>query len=297
MELGPQSHTYPDTFPKPLLQFIQNCTTYIGNLAPFKQYIIWRYTIGSASINTRLIFGKLSDNSKYWCYLFFKYANNTFGNDTSYLTKYFKKYSMYFSDPESFNKLATEKQIEDILNLYTGELYGIIVSGPRPKKAIQVFKVASKYPGLPDPLDFQEASVPQVPFNSTTIDPHFNFALFVSKETLGDGKIGCCLFDIVIPKGVPCLYIPKEYHAYPWENEVLLPPNSIFNIKSAMLSTLNYVFPDDINIVKVQNPQDIVMGPVYEVDTYKPCKYQSCMVRKKPFYTFLTMLSGPFTTK
>ncbi len=291
MELGPQSHTYPDTFPKPLIQFIQNCTEYIAYLTPFNQYVVWRYTIGSASINTRLIFGELSDNSKYWCFLFFKYANNTFGDGTSYVPKAFKKYNIYFSDPTSFNGLATTAQIEDIIDKYTKLLQAIITNSPTPKKDIQVFKVAGKYPGLPEPDSFQPASVIQIPFNSTTIDPHFNFALFTNKDTLGDGKIGCCLFDITIPAGFPCMYIPKEFHAYPWENEILLPRSSVFNIEKVVLGSLNYVFPDDVNIVKVQDPKNIVMGPVYEIDTYNPCKGSQCIVRNNPFYTYITVLS------
>src|ERR1700761_7402559 len=75
---GPDSEL-PYNVPVPLRKFMLKCTKYIGKLSLFEQYTIWRYTIGSASINTFLIFSKISNikNTLYWCYLFFLYWKNT----------------------------------------------------------------------------------------------------------------------------------------------------------------------------------------------------------------------------
>src|SRR4030095_6164857 len=66
------------TLSKPLLKFMQDCTNYFCTLIPFDQYVIWRYTIGSATINNNLIFGLAGEHAKYWCYLFFLYFYNTY---------------------------------------------------------------------------------------------------------------------------------------------------------------------------------------------------------------------------
>src|SRR5437867_3152472 len=89
--LGPRYSQQKDyIFPKTLLDFMLKCTNYISSLSLFGQYCIWRYTIGSASINKYLIFNGIGgpsgndtstiSNAIYWTQLFFKYHNNTFGS-------------------------------------------------------------------------------------------------------------------------------------------------------------------------------------------------------------------------
>jgi len=77
MKLGPQSskdYIISDS----LRIHMQNCEAYVSSkLSSFDRYLIWRYTIGSASVNSFLITGKLSDNTVYWTYLFFQYWDNT----------------------------------------------------------------------------------------------------------------------------------------------------------------------------------------------------------------------------
>ena len=75
---GPdQTETY--IYKQSLLQLINDSVRYVGGLSNFDRYCVWRYTIGSASVNSQLIFDKTSDNAPFWTYLFFKYYKNTYG--------------------------------------------------------------------------------------------------------------------------------------------------------------------------------------------------------------------------
>ncbi len=294
MDFGPLSHA-THNYSGNLLKFMQDCTSYVGNLHFFDKYCLWRYTIGSASINSFLIFKDIGQNSKYWCYLFFLYFNNTFGiisDDVhSVIPRVWNKYKKYLDNPSSFLKEGTNKEVIDIIKSYIRTIDYIIGDAPRPKGDIEVYKVASQYPGLPNPKDFKPATVKQMPFNSTTVDPHFSFAVFISQEVLQNNDIGCCFFRIHIKKGQPCLYIPKEYHAWPFENEIILPQGINFNIKSVSIDEMNYVDPTMTNIIMTQDKNNIIMGPVYDIEQFKPCKGENCVIKSKKFYAFDTTLS------
>jgi hypothetical protein len=275
---------------QPLIKFIQQCTKYFGRLIPFDQYVVWRYTIGSATINHYLIFKELGENAQYWCYLFILYFKNTFNHASVPLA--FQKYKHYFDDPQLFLNRVSTKGIEDIINLYINRLQTIIQNAPKPKENITVYKVSCYYPELPQPQDlFVPKQIIQLPFNSTTINPNLNFATFIKSDQLRDAGPGCCFFQIKIPAGVSCLYIPKEFHAYPFENEILLPHQTTFNIKSINVNTFHFIDVDTMNIVDVQEDKDnVIMGPVFEVDMYNPCHGQ-CVIEDKPFYVYQTVLS------
>jgi len=297
-DLGPSSNAPSEYGTKYLLHYMQQCTEYVSNLPPFHQYCVWRYTIGSASINSLLIFNKVPENGKFWCYLFFQYFYNTF-NHKGLMTKPIfastgirgplVKFVKYFKNPALFMEEATEEMVGYVLAQYIKILTNIINKAPSPSKTISVFKVASKYPGLPDGVGTYKESVDvlQLPFNSTTIDPHFNFGIFVPSTTLASPGIGCCLFKINLSPSCKCLYIPQEFHAYPFENEVLLPPQTVFRISSADVINLKYVDVSTVNVTPVQKKGEIVMGPVYEVETYAPCKNgRPCVTGTKPFHTY-----------
>ena len=291
-DFGPESDiSY--TLPESLLSFIRTSTSYIGKLSLFDKYIVWRYTIGSAAINYNLIFGKPNVNGKYWCFLFFLYFYNTYLSPKAsekrsiIIPVEFINYDKYFLNPKIFLKEATEDEVVHIINMYTGRLQLIINKCPTPKKEIIVYKVSSKYPGIPENLENGNVGILQLPFNSTTIDPHFNFAPFVT-ETEGEG---CCFFRIHIPKGAHCLYIPKEFHAYPFENEVLLPNGITFEVFDIYTSTYNYIPTSSVNIDLLQDVKDIVIGPVYEIRGYNGCKGTTsvdkhCKVESKKFKVF-----------
>lgn len=293
-ELGPGS---PASYiiSKSLQKFIQDSIVYIGQLNPFERFCIWRYTIGSASINSRLIFGYNSENATYWVYLFFKYWNNTFQdniqNEAKFIPKTFKTYIDFFINPEAYNKaqIIMKRAVADkIIISYIDLLQRILLDGPVVKrdKGFTVYKSASKYPGLPDTkLElFIETSVKQIPFNSTTISSHFNFAPFISPTAES------VLFEIFIPRGSrPGLYVPSDLHAYSFEHEIILPFGCTFDIKDIIKGTLDYIDPKEVNIIKLQDPMDIRMGTVYMIDEYKPCLNMSgCLIRKRPFDIFIT---------
>lgn len=76
MSVGPGSRIQLQITPA-LSDLILLHNQYQANLSIFDQYIIWRYTIGSGSINRRLI-GLPGTNVNQWTYQFFKYYNVKF---------------------------------------------------------------------------------------------------------------------------------------------------------------------------------------------------------------------------
>jgi hypothetical protein len=285
--VGPGCHLDRHLSPA-LIQFMQDCTTYYCTLIPFDQYVVWRYTIGSATINQYLILNQLGENTKYWCHLFLLYFKNTFHNKAG-VPLIFQKYQHYFDHPELFNQQVTTQELQDIVFLYSQRLQNIIQNAPKPKEDIAVYKVSCYYPELPDYNDFHPKKIVQQPFNSTTINPHLNFATFIDQQQL-QVDIGCCFFQIIIPKGFSCLYIPKEFHAYPFENEILLPHHITFDIKNVSTKNFHFINVDTINLVDLQkNKQSVTMGPVFDIDLYEPC-VGPCQIHNQPFYVYQTLL-------
>lgn len=293
--IGPRSNL-PYTLPIPLRKFITNCTKYMASLSLFERYLVWRYTIGSASINGALISsGKVTNmkNATYWCYQFFFFWKNTATDGGATISSTFAKYGKYFKNPASFLNLSgsdAATAVSAIIQLYAQALQKIILAGPPVKgdDGFHVYKVAGDYPGLPQSPSDVPKTVKQMPFNSTTINPHFNFAFFVKEEANGN------VFDIHIPVGSHVLYIPSEYHAYPFEREIILPFGCQFTVKSVYTGKLDYIDPKTHNIVTLQNPPtSIMMGPVYELNDYEPCIGGSCLIKRKNFKTFLAEYVAP----
>lgn len=277
------------TYNQSLNKFIDDCTKYVGGLGAFGKYCVWRYTIGSASVNSFLIFGKIGSNAGYWTYLTFLYYYNTYisAKFKATLPKAFSKWKEYFSDPSKFTKLSRLDQdnvASEFIPRYIVYLQGIIKKAPKTPGEFHVFKVASKYPQLPSLGSSLPSNVAQLPFNSTTISPYFNFAPFISPSS------DCCFFDITVPKGSTCLYIPEEYHAYPFEMEILLPRDCIFHIERIYNGRLNFISPDAVNMVRVQPEKKEVMGAVFEINRYFPCKIGGCTSMTKTFNIYDTVL-------
>lgn len=274
----------------PLLKFIDSCTKYISNLTDFNKYCVWRYTIGSASINTRLIFNKPSENSPRWTYLFFLYHKNTYPTNRK-VPRDFYQWQSFFDKPDSYNQLPLDKQLliaNKLIDSYTILLNKIILDGPKTPKGdnIHVYKVASKYPQLPDIVGNKLVPVKQLPFNSVTVIKNFNFAPFIPADA------SCCLFDISLPPGSICLYIPTDYHAYPFEHEIILPPESTFLVKSIDKQILNYIDKEKINIVTLQSYNKIQLGPVYTINEFYPCK-GNCESVQKFFTVYSCIYKNP----
>jgi len=307
MELGPQSSN-DHVISESLRVHMLNCESYISSkLSSFDKYIVWRYTIGSASVNNFLITGKLSENGVYWTYLFFKYWDNTVkklsdlkGNDFyDYdLPSDFGVFFEYFKDTKNYlSSIDKENIAVKILNLYVLNLQRIILNSPEVLgEGFDLYKVASKYPGLPetnnkfrdssfqtntefrDPsLNFKSTQIKQLPFNSTTFSKEFNFAPFISPTAES------ILFIIHIPKNSKILYVPDLYHAYTFEHEFILPKDCTFDIYNYHVGKLNYIDPATVNINLLQPKDNISMGSVYELNESLPCKDSVCKILTKKF--------------
>jgi hypothetical protein len=277
MSLGPGSSTELKIRTN-LSNFILEQSKYAFNLGLWDKFIIWRYTLGSGSLNSFLI--GLSPNverTNYWCFLTFTYYNYP----VTLISPEFKKYTKYFNEPAQFSALNQDEKLEISLSLikdFVEALRNIVMNAPVVREAFVVYKTSGEYPGLPDKDKFYPKTVLQLPFNSTTYDPQFNFAPFTSPDS------DCCMFILTILKGSHVLYIPSELHAYPHEREVLLPPGCSFNIVKHNIIELDYISLTDAKFIQTQT-QPVHIGEVYRVDPLaKP------IVKKKKMNLFLGFL-------
>ncbi len=263
MSLGPGSQS--KLFVRAnLSNFILEQSKYVFNLNLWDKFIIWRYTLGSGSLNAFLIgittnFSiNREERTNYWTFLTFKYFNYPL----NIITTDFKKYTEYFKNPDKFNLLDKEAKLHLSLNLiqsYVTALQNIINNAPSVREPFTVYKTSGDYPGLPDKNHFKPTKVLQLPFNSTTYDPQFNFAPFTSPDA------DCCMFEIVISKGIKVLYIPSEIHAYPHEREILLPMNITLDIIYSGKVELDYISLNDSKFIETQK-HPLHIGEVYRVD-------------------------------
>jgi hypothetical protein len=158
---------------------------------------------------------------------------------------------------------------------------------PKTPGPFHIYKVANPYLELPSIGDRLPSEVLQLPFNSTTILPNFNFYPFVAPDA------NCCFFDIEVPKGSHCLYIPHEYHAYPYEREILLPYDCKLIVNNIRMGTLDYVSTERIQLVTLQEQNDIRLGNVYDINKYLPCGNTGCIVEQKPFTIYQCRYENP----
>lgn len=249
-------------------------TKYITNLPIFFQFIIWRYTLGSGQVNAELVGFPDPEKQVIWVYQFFKYYLNYPLNQ---IPNSFRKYIRFFKNPRLFLEQDAEVA-EQVIQLFTKFLQNIILGAPPVVEEITVYKISSEYPDLPDKNNFTPKIVHQKPFNSTTIDPQFNFAPFTMEES------DCCFYRIIIPKGSHVLYIPSVYHAYPHEREILLPFNSDFDIYDHDIEQLDYIRVNERPFIRVQN-EPFSIGEVYREKTDT-----DITVRRKKMNVFYTRL-------
>lgn len=292
--LGPTKTGSTDKYyHKSLLNFLESSYAYVYSLDDFSKYIVWRYTIGSATINTYMITGNLGMNAGYWCFLFFKYLFNTDPNmvvDSEWMQ--FRKYML---NPQSFQSLDKDTQMSIagvIVPLYIKKLKMIILRSPEVNEGFHVYKSSSRYPTIPSTDDIKLASkqlitleVIQNPFNSTSYNPNFNYDMF-----RGEGVV----WDIYIGKGQHVLGVPDLLHAYPFEDEIILLPG-VFDILSSQIVTLGSIEKDDFNLNTVQNTLNIMEGPVFMINEIKPCKTGNCEVKDKKVELIRCIYTGPFS--
>ena len=241
MGQGTNEKQYILNITKSLSELMIDHVKYLSGLSHWKQYMVWRYTLGSGSINMNLLGIIKEDRVPYWVYLFFDYYNaKTYGTDN--IEKPFDKYKVYFKFPFKYLKHPIEKQLEiakDILGLYAESLIEIIYNSPPTTGDIVVYKSSLPYPGIPTEVGQKDILVKQELFNSTSYDPQFNYYMFMNPEG------SCCAWRITIPKGSHVLLIGPPFHAYPSEREILLPFGVSLDVKSTEIMTLNYSKSED----------------------------------------------------
>lgn len=250
---------------------------YQSNLPHWDKYLIWRYTLGSGTVTRKLVGVTEKDaNDEYWIYQFFKYFNiEKYGlGEIGYP---FRQYRDFFERPDEYLKLPEKEKTKiqvEILNLFPRELERIILASPPTKGPIKVYKVSGPYGGLPleQPIGTEFSNgfqTYQKPFNSTTYDPQLDFGPFLGTST-------CCFYEIEIPECSRVLAISPIIHAYPHENEILLPFGSTFKISSVNQVNLNTVRSDKVKYVRTQKPP-YVLGQVYRPD---PTQFQYLETRQ-----------------
>lgn len=260
--VGPGSRTELVITPE-LSDLIREHNKYLSSLSVWKQYLVWKYTIGSSKPNKLLIIGHVEpSDALFWASNFFAdYNVEHYGLDA--IEQPFKKYSSLFR-PGAFRALAYTNPTSatniafEVLEDYDGILENIILGAPVTKGNITVFKASTHYPGLPD-MAPPVSRVFQKPFNSTTYDPQFNFSPFLSNEN-------CCIFIITVPKGSKVLAIDQSLHAYPHEREVLLPYGTFLEIYKTQTITLDYISKENQQFIPVQNGPPFVLGEVFRID-------------------------------
>lgn len=235
-------------------------TKYVSNMSLWNRFLIWRYTLGSGSLNLELIGIAKDDQKLFWTYNFFK----SYNYDIKDVGKKYEKYGKYFGSKNalSYLKSSDRESIADyVITNVIVDIEKIILGAPVIKKEFEVYKVSTKYPGLPEDNELDMTHiVHQKPFNSTTYNPQFNFAPFIAEDST------CCLHKINIKKGSKVLMIPSEYHAYPMELECLLPFNSAFKVKEVREEDFDYIPKENQKFIEVQDMDKLVIGQVYMYD-------------------------------
>ena len=236
-------------------------TKYVANLSIWKQYMIWRYTLGSGQLNMLLIGIPDETRLRYWVRQFFELYNiQRYGLNAIEMP--FNQWSSHFTNPGLVqnDNIDTCKKI--VAN-FAWILSRIIINAPIAQhEDFLLYKASSVYNSemkrlLTEPLKANEVvRVPQLLFNSTSYDPEFEFNTFVADS--GDSV----LWMLTRRTNIPCLFINPIFHAYPHEREFLLPPGCIFNIRDVRDVQLEYVNKSDFKLEVVQEAP-YVIGEVY----------------------------------
>lgn len=218
---------------KAIKSMISRCTKYANSLSKFDQFLLWSYTVGSGGFNMSLIGLTMAVSTFNAVFKLFQDWPLT---GSTGIPKNLQ--CPYWEDPESFMKLNKKKRTEFTNSFWiylVGHYDKLISNAPPLLYPVVVYKVASPYG------DLEEKSpgkyVFQQPLNSSSWDRKMpTFAGFLKDD---NGRVKkCCVFEIHMPTGTPVLYLPGFLHAYPWENEILMPMGSIFKINSIGSGTL-----------------------------------------------------------
>lgn len=256
-------------------------TKYLSNLSNWEKYIVWRYTLGSGRINGTLIGIKDDESDYFWVKAFFSNYNwNFYGlNNIPYP---FYVWRNYFQNPDSLST-APKTFVQKVIASYTESLQQIILKAPIVPFDITVYKASTAYsPILSQSSIARNTLIPQIPFNSVTYDPQFEFNYFLAPDAT------CCMWELLIPKGSRCLAINPVFHAYPYEREIILPHHTTFSIQGIEQRILEYVSKESLKLQTLQNPP-YVIGEVY-----RPIPYYYPPVQKKPIRLLKAIFTNNF---
>ena len=275
MSIGPGSDT-AFVLTAGLSSMLLRHSAYLASLTNFEKYVIWRYTMGSGTLNAVLLGFATDVQVRYFVYTFITWYN-------------VEQYGI-LSLPEWMEVgVKSERRRNELLRnavkcmsfvkLVIALVSKIIHRAPKLEFDIVVYKASSDYPGIPheDPI-VDVVNVEQKPFNSTTYDPQFSFGLFTAE------KSEWALWKITIPAGSSVLSINPTYHAYPFEREVLLPPGVLFQVYKTEIVVLDTITKEGMQYevsqrkaLKIANAPNFVIGEVFRP---KP-GYAPEIVRKK----------------
>lgn len=249
-----------------VIEFMNECTEYMYHASVWSKFVVWRYTIGSGALNRHLIGIKNDPNLRFWVYLTCKWWYGLLLTEKykdaqieAPMDKYEWKIWLSFKPDEVLKLDNNDPRLGAFLDDFAICLRNVILGTPEVKEEFKVVKVSTKYPELPDPSNFRPVSVPQKPFNSTTLDLELNFGFFLADDTEN------FIFVLTIPKGSHVLYIPPTITAYPWEQEVLLPFGCSFNMERLSSDVLQYYHKQQPFIRQIQK-EPLTIGPIWFVD-------------------------------
>lgn len=273
--LGPNAKIKPQITPA-LSDLLLAQQRYQGNLVIWDQFLIWRYTLDSGPITSKLT--GLKSSSISWALQTFQ-AYNTSHYGLNNIGYPYRKWQEFFTDPKAYLQLSSKQQnsiADDMLEFYIADLERIIVAAPATTGEIVVYKATKSYPDLEKVLaDFnlaigknkltslamkkaQPVTLMQKPFNSTTYDPDLEFSPFLGV------KDQCCLMMIRIPKCSRVLAISPFLHAFQYEREILLPFGTDFTIFNIEKQTFNYIPADGQKVIRLQS-EPYVIGEVFRL--------------------------------
>ncbi len=256
-QVGPSSGDFP-YINAALNKLINEHNNYISKLNYWKRYLIWRYTLGSASINKYLlniVSEQILDQRVYWSYIFFNLYDLKYSKD---IPASYKKFFPYFNNPKLILKDSNRYEIaEELIKKYIVDFTKVINKAPKNKDEIIVYKAATPYPEIKQKISKEKYDIVQKPFNSTTYNPNFNFNLFLGPQN------DCCLFELTLPKGTTMLAVSNNVHAYPFEYEIILKPQSVFQVYDTTTIQLNYYDQETPTYQQVQE-LPFKLGNVYD---------------------------------
>lgn len=196
-----------DLLPKiNVINFKKQCKDYLKGRSDWERYLLTWYTEWSSNFNNFLL-GK--DISSTLSSTKDSIQNFIDENPDAAMSEI---YIDFVDDPDGKDLLS--QVYEEI----TWDIQNVINNAPTTTQPFLVVKTTHfQYPGLPRSETQLGVEVRQHLFNSTTLNVGYNLDDFL------DLKAKCCYFILYIPAGNNVLYISDDIHAYPDQEEVLLP--------------------------------------------------------------------------